>query len=165
MAGGMAGGMASKIKAFLREEIQFDTNYHVVLTVAVVLKVVFVICAVISLYEVRQGREHTSFAIRVVKLKDMCNELVKIIVCLLVVYLFSPFKPSYCMDKSMKILLFTFAIITLIEVHWVVFIKHHYIIRTLQYFTGRLGTFNEQRRVDIILRSAWERLMNRGRLV
>lgn len=140
--------MVSSLKKLFREEFQFDTQFHIVLSVAVVIKVVFLVCAVISYYETKTGNEASLFTQKVIKLKDISNELTKIIVCALMVVLFYPHNNTYCIDKPMKMLLFSFGIISLFEVNWSVLMKTHLIFRTMQYFMGRTGSIRDQKMID-----------------
>jgi amino acid permease len=143
--------MVSSVTKLLKEEFQTDTRFHVVLSVAVGIKLIFLICAVISFYETRNGNETSQFTKKILKLKDISNELVKIIVCLLMVFLFYPRSNTYCIDKPMKMLLFSYAIISLFEVNWAALMKTHPAFRMIQYFTGRVGTFQEQNMRDELL--------------
>jgi hypothetical protein len=143
--------MVSSVTKILKEEFQTDTLIHIVLSVAVAIKVVFLICAVISFYETRNGNETSQFTKKILKLKDISNELVKIIVCILMVFLFYPHNNTYCIDKPMKMLLFSYAIISLFEVNWAALMKTHPVFRTIQYFTGRVGTLREQNMRDELL--------------
>ena len=140
--------MSSNIVTSLMKEIQLDTRYHVVLSVAIVLKVVFILCAVISFYETRNGNEASPFTKKMIKLKDISNELVKLIVCILMAFLFYPYNNTYCIDKPMKMLLFSYAIISLFEINWSTFIKTHPVFRTIQYFVGRSGSLRVQNMYD-----------------
>jgi len=143
--------MVSSVTKILKEEFQTDTLIHIVLSVAVAIKVVFLICAVISFYEMRNSNETSQFTKKILKLKDISNELVKIIVCILMVFLFYPHNNTYCIDKPMKMLMFSYAIISLFEVNWAALMNTHPVFRTLQYFTGRVGTLREQNMRDELL--------------
>lgn len=127
---------------------QLDTWIHIVLSVAVVIKIVFLVCAVISYYETQTGNEASPFTKKVLKLKDISNELAKIIACTLMVVLFYPHNNTYCIDKPMKMLLFSFGIISLFEVNWAALMKTHPMFRTMQYFVGRTGSIREQNMSD-----------------
>jgi hypothetical protein len=143
--------MVSSVTKLLKEEFQTDTRIHIVLSVAVAIKVVFIVCAIISFYETKNGNEASPFTKKMIKLKDISNELVKIIVCVLIVFLFYPHNNIYCIDKPMKMLLFSYAIISLFEVNWSAIMKTHPAFRTIQYFTGRVGTLREQNTSDELL--------------
>ena len=57
----------------LADELKIDTTYHIVLSVAILLKIVFIVCAVINFYDVRSGHDASTFAKKVLKLKDVTN--------------------------------------------------------------------------------------------
>ena len=143
--------MVSSITKLLREEFQTDTRFHIVLSIAVAIKVVFIVCAIISFYETKNGNEASPFTKNMIKLKDISNELVKIIVCVLMIFLFYPHSNIYCIDKPMKMLLFSYAIISMFEINWSAIMKTHPVFRKIQYFTGRVGTLHEQNMRDEFL--------------
>ena len=128
----------------MSEEMRFDTKYHIVLSVAILVKVVFLICAIVSFYETLQGNETSPFTRKMIKLKDITNELFKVIICGLMIVFFYPRNQKYCIDKQMKLLLFSYAIISLIEIKWSIAINTHPFFRNLQYFFGRNGSLSDQ---------------------
>jgi hypothetical protein len=147
----MSKSFTSNVFTELKSEIKFDSYYHIVLSIAVILKIVFIICAIISFYEYEIGNSETSFSKKIIKLKDYSNETVKAIVCTIMLFLFSPFNNNYCIDRTLKILLFTYSIISIAEINWAVFIDVHPIIRKIQYFMGRPGSIKQQKMYDKLL--------------
>lgn len=129
----------------IKGEIRDDTIYHIVLSIAVIVKIIFIISAIICYIYEEKGQQNTKFFKKIVRIKDITNELTIIIVCCLIFFIFNPFNNTFCIDKHFKTLLFVFAIFTLIEVKWVVFtgevLKESNI---LQFFFGRIGTLKQQ---------------------
>jgi len=131
--------------------MRFDTKYHIVLSVAILVKVVFLICAIVSFYETLQGNETSPFTRKMIKLKDITNELFKVIICGLMIVFFYPRNQKYCIDKQMKLLLFSYAIISMMEVNWSVIVKPYPFFRKIQYFFGRIGSLRDQNSRDKLI--------------
>tara|TARA_B100000282_G_C31325616_1_gene306475 strand:- start:49 stop:273 length:225 start_codon:yes stop_codon:yes gene_type:complete len=65
------------------------------------------------------------------------------------IYLFNPRNKHVYVDVHVQTLLFAFAIIVLLESHWVVFMREqHYGVSIVQFFIGRIGTLKEQKIAD-----------------
>ena len=136
--------MTLNIVHSMSKDLRFDTKYHIILSVAIMIKGVFLICAIVSFYETKRGNETSPFTKKMIKLKDITNELFKLIICGLMIVIFYPRNQKYCIDKPMKILLFSYAIISLMEIKWSVAINTHPFFRNLQYFFGRNGSLSDQ---------------------
>lgn len=134
------------------DELKIDTVYHIVLSVAILLKIVFIACAVINFYDVSSGRDARPFAKKVLKLKDITNELVKVIVCALMLFLFYPRNKNYCIDRTTKIILFSYAVLAIVEINWSVFAEPPPAVRYIQFFLGRVGTIRDQQEHDTRMR-------------
>lgn len=133
----------------IKSEIKTDTWYHIVLSIAVIVKVIFVCSAIFCYTEERRNKTETDTFKRIVHIKDISNELTIIVICLLMLYVFNPFNDTFCVDKHFKTLLFVFAIFTLIEVHWVVFTaKVSPDANLIRFFFGRIGTMKQQTQRD-----------------
>ena len=138
-----------KIPNFIKNEFKVDTWYHIVLTIIVILKIIFLISAIIVFEETRHHHENTPLFQRIVRIKDISNELAMIIISILMIYVFNPFNNNYTVDKHLKNILFIFAILTLCERHWFVFTgKNIQLINHIQFFTGRIGTLQDQMSTD-----------------
>jgi hypothetical protein len=133
----------SAIKS-IKNEIRFDSKYHIVMTIAVLLKLVFVTCAILGMMDKIDNAQNAEQHKRIMMAKDMSNELTKIVVLGMMVVIFFPRNNTYCIDKSFKTLLFVFAIISLLEIHWYVFLGQIDLVNRIQYFTGRIGSFDQQ---------------------
>lgn len=133
----------------IKNEFKVDTWYHIVLTIVVIIKIIFIISAIIVFEETRNHHENTPFFKRIVRIKDISNELAIIIICILMIHVFNPFNNNYTVDKHLKNILFVFAILTLCERHWFVFTgKNIQLINHIQFFTGRIGTLQDQTSSD-----------------
>ena len=135
---------SSRLTMPIADELKIDTTYHIVLSAAILLKIVFIACAVINFYDVRSGRDASPFAKKVLKLKDITNELVKGIVCALMLFLFYPRNKNYCIDRTTKMILFSYAVLAIVEINWAVFAEPHPAVRYVQFFLGRIGTMRDQ---------------------
>ena len=126
-----------------------DTWYHIVLSIAVIVKVVFVLSAIFCFIEERRNKTETNTFKRLVHIKDISNELTILIICLLMLYVFNPFNKNFCVDKHFKTLLFVFAIFTIAEIHWVVFTSEvSPDANVIRFFLGRIGTIKQQDQRD-----------------
>ena len=133
----------------LSKELQYDTWYHIAISFAVLLKLLFLGCAVMVFYEGEINNTDTPFFRKVVRLKDICNQCSIIVMCGLMIYLFNPRNRNIYIDTHMQTLLFAFAIIILLESHWVVFLREQSpFISMVQFFIGRTGTFKQQNTAD-----------------
>ena len=131
--------------------IKFDTWYHAGLSIAIIMKAFFFISAVVLFYDERAGKRDSKQFKRMLFLKNFSNEMTKIIVCLLIIVVFTTHKGVSCIDKHFRILLIVFAIITLLEVHWIVFFQETTpLLSHIQYFTGRIGSLQDQTNMDKI---------------
>ena len=129
--------------------IKFDTWYHAGLSIAIIMKVFFFISAVVLFYDERAGKRDSKQFKRMLFLKNFSNEMTKIIVCALIIHVFTSQRGVSCIDKHFRILLVAFAIITLLEVHWVVFFQQSIpLLSQIQYFSGRVGSFTDQMNRD-----------------
>ena len=130
-------------------EIRLDTWYHIVLSIAVVVKIVFIFSAVFCYTYQRENKMNTPAFKKLVRIKDVSNELTILIVCLLILYVFNPFNHNFCIDKHFKTLLFVFAIFTIAEIHWVVFTnKVSEELTSVRFFLGGIGTIKQQTQRD-----------------
>ena len=133
----------------VKSEIEFDTWYHSILSVAVISKIIFISSAIFCYIEERNNKTDTNIFKRFIHVKDIANELTIALVCLLMIYVFNPFNKNFCVDSHFKTLLFMFAIFTLAEIHWVVFTTKVYPTSNLvQFFFGRIGTMSGQIKRD-----------------
>lgn len=133
----------------LSSEFKHDTWYHIAISVAVLLKLIFLLSAIIVFYGSETHNTDTPFFRKMVKLKDICNQCSIILVCAIMIYLFNPSNKHMYIDVHTQTLLFAFAIIVLLESHWVVFMREqHYGLSIVQFFIGRIGTLNEQKIAD-----------------
>jgi heme/copper-type cytochrome/quinol oxidase subunit 2 len=131
--------------------IKFDTWYHAGLSIAIIMKLFFFISAIVLFYDERAGKQDSKQFKRMMMLKNFSNEMTKIIVCLLIIVVFATHKGVSCIDKHFRILLVVFAIISLLEVHWIVFFQDVIpLLNQIQYFTGRIGTLQDQTNMDKI---------------
>ncbi len=133
----------------LSSEFKYDTWYHVAISIAVLLKILFLLTAIIVFYNSETNNTDTPFVRKMVKLKDICNQCSIIVVCAIMIYLFNPRNKHVYVDVHVQTLLFAFAIIVLLESHWVVFMREqHYGVSIVQFFIGRIGTLKEQKIAD-----------------
>ena len=134
----------------LKSQLRVDSIYHIFLSIAIIIKIIFITCAITCHVEEKRDKETTNFFRKVVRIKDIANELTTILVCIIILIVLNPFNKTFCIDKHFKMLLFGFAVFTLIEVQWVVFsgevVKES---NLLQFFFGRVGTLNQQIERDL----------------
>ena len=74
----------------LSSEFKHDTWYHIAISVAVLLKILFLLTAIIVFYGSETQNTDTPFFRKMVKLKDICNQCSIILVCAIMIYLFNP---------------------------------------------------------------------------
>jgi len=135
----------------LSSNFKYDTWFHIAISVAVLVKLIFLITAIIVFYDSETHNTDTPFYKKMVKLKDICTQCTTILVCLIMIYLFNPRNKHIYIDVHTQVILFGFAIITLLESHWVVFMREqNYGLAIIQFFVGRIGTFKEQVDADQI---------------
>ena len=137
------------IRKEIGSEIRFDTWYHIVLSLAVIIKIVFICSAIFCFIEQKKYGTDTKEFKRAIHIKDIANELTILIICLIMIYVFNPFNNTFCIDKHFKTLLFVFAIFAIAEIHWVVFTsKVSPDANIVQFFLGRIGTMQQQEQRD-----------------
>jgi uncharacterized membrane protein len=96
--------------------------FHSYIYLIIIIKLLFVVLAVSHIYLKSKGEADAKLSERVVYWKDRLEFIFKILMSILLIYLFNPrhdHKPL--IDKHVKVLLYLFGFILLITAKWNVF--------------------------------------------
>ncbi len=134
----------------LGEELVFNSYFHAIVSVAVIIKTIFLVSAVTCFLISKEGDKASRFYTMFLRIKDVANEITKILVFGLMAYVFRPgISRSKPIDGTLKALFFLFALISLVEVHWnVLFHVRSDTINVIQFFAGRTGSLKQQMNHD-----------------
>jgi len=98
------------------KELQVDTLYHTLISIAVILKIILIFFIGVNLYEKYIRKIDTPLIRKTLKIKNQLEEWEETIICFLMIILFFPRNKTYCIDHITKLLLFSYAMITLLGI-------------------------------------------------
>lgn len=90
--------------------------YNILLTIAVVLKICFLILAI--LYHLELSKKNTAKANTLLHYKDIVELLFQTSICIILIINFRPNHTTYTVDKLTAFLIFVYACITMILTPW-----------------------------------------------
>ena len=113
------------------------TSYNYFITFVFIIKVLFIILAIIHYYLVHKGKENTEFAENVIYWKERCHFIFIVSMSILMIVIFRPFniKPIV-LDRESIFLFFVFGTITLIDANWSIFFQQTKWFSILQRILG-----------------------------
>jgi len=108
--------------------------YDVYVSIAILVKVIFVILAIVHLsYKVKKQTNSPKDK-KVIYWKDRMEFIFTIMMALLLIYLFNPRSSKIIgLDAETKILLFLFGIILIITAKWQIFFKESAVFKKIQF--------------------------------
>lgn len=140
--------MSSKpFRSLFKEEFRWDTVYHVLLSLAVISKIVFFASAFLTMTDIDITKTNEVEKKRyrfLIYMKDRANEVTKILVYLLILIMFWPTNKNIYVDSMFRHVLFIFAIVELFEVHWWLFFESSNFFDRVRYLFGNVGSFKQQ---------------------
>lgn len=108
--------------------------YDVYVSIAILVKVIFVILAIVDLsYKVKKQTNSPKDK-KIIYWKDRMEFIFTIMMALLLIYLFNPRSSKIIgLDTETKILLFLFGIILIITAKWQIFFEESVVFKKIQF--------------------------------
>jgi len=128
-------------------EVNSDIKMHSFVLFIFIVKILFVLFAIIHFYLMHTGKNMNSeFAQSIVYWKERLEFIFMISMAILTVYIFRPFNSSpITIGTEARFLFFVFGIIVFITAHWSIFIQKAKWFSILQYVLGRNGALEESK--------------------
>lgn len=98
------------------------------------IKIIFILLAVIHIYDKIKGQTNTPKDKNIVFWKDRIEFVFVLLMALLLIYLFNPkYNKPIVLDYETKLLLFLFGFILIITAKWKIFIKESVLFQRIQH--------------------------------
>ena len=108
--------------------------YDVYVSIAILVKVIFIILALIHLYYKMKNLTNSPNDKNVLYWKDRMEFVFTIMMALLLIYIFNPRSSRIIgLDTETKFLLFLFGIILIITAKWEIFFKESIVFKKIQF--------------------------------
>ena len=109
-------------------------SFNAYISFIFVIKIVFVVLAVIHIYDKMKRQTNTPQDKNIVFWKDRMEFIFIIMMSLLLIYLFNPrYNKPIVLDYETKLLLFLFGFILIITAKWKIFVKESALFQKIQH--------------------------------